>query len=149
MPCVLFAFLFWITYLNHSHLLLSTEDQWVSVLMNCRVLNFTFSFLFSISFFFLTQFMYPLIMLKYSGFLQMRRRSCWRSWLTGNPSRCQISTTTCLTCSTMKAVCTLPYRWARDVPEVSETTYFNSFLSFLISVLIISHLIKLSINQLK
>lgn len=54
MPCVLFAFLFWITYLNHSHLLLSTEDQWVSVLMNCRVLNFTFSFLFSISFFFNT-----------------------------------------------------------------------------------------------
>lgn len=64
----------------------------------------------------------PVIMLSCCAFLQMRRRSYWRSWLIGSPYRCQIFTTICPTCSTMKAACTPLYRWARGVLEVSKIT---------------------------
>lgn len=48
----------------------------------------------------------------------MKHRSYWRSSRTGNPSRCQTSTTTCLTCWTMRAACSPQCRLVLDVQEV-------------------------------
>lgn len=48
----------------------------------------------------------------------MRHRNYWRSLQIGNSSRCQISTITCLTSSTMRAACTLLCRLDLDAQEV-------------------------------
>ena len=51
---------------------------------------------------------------------QMRHRNYWRSSQTGSLSRCQISTTTCLTFSTMRAACTLLCRLVLAAQEVRK-----------------------------
>lgn len=51
---------------------------------------------------------------------QTRHRNYWRSWPIGSLSRCQTSTITCLTFSTMRAVCTRPCRSVWAVQEVSS-----------------------------
>lgn len=69
-------------------------------------------------------------------YFQTRHRNYWRSSQTGSLSRCQISTTTCLTFLTMKAACTPLCRlvWAaREVRSVCAhcTPYKNNvFFSF-------------------
>lgn len=64
---------------------------------------------------------------------QMRHRNSWRSWQTGNLFRCQISTTTCLISSTMRAACTPQCRLVLAALEVRSAYLHCRFsLMFLI-----------------
>lgn len=66
---------------------------------------------------------------------QMKHRNFWGSSQTGNPSRCQTSTTTCLTCWTMKAACIPQCRLVLDVQEV-RTRYTRCKFSKRVTALI-------------